>query len=57
MKHTKAEAKDVAVEAEPISPRATYDAILKICEQIRYEVMQGKIGNWLDTVRNSDCLL
>ncbi|AQK93220.1 hypothetical protein ZEAMMB73_Zm00001d010002 [Zea mays] len=45
VKHTKAEAKDVAVEAEPISPRATDDAILKICEQIRYEVMQGKIGN------------
>jgi hypothetical protein len=44
VKHTEAEAKDV-VEAEAISARAADGAILKICEQIHYKVMQGKTGN------------
>jgi hypothetical protein len=43
VEHIKAEAKDVAAEAEAISTRATKkvedDAILKICEQIYDEAM------------------
>jgi hypothetical protein len=49
VKHTKAEAKDATVEAKSISARAAKkaidDAILKICEQIYDEVMQGNIEN------------
>jgi hypothetical protein len=43
VKHTEAEAKDVAIEAEAIAARATKkatdDVFLKICEQIYDEMM------------------
>jgi hypothetical protein len=46
VKHTEAEAKD-----------DVDDAVLKIYEQIYDELMQGNPGNWLDNVKNNDCLL
>jgi hypothetical protein len=49
VKHTKAEAKDVAIEVKGVADRATKKAIdevvLKICEQIYDEVMQGNKQN------------
>jgi hypothetical protein len=49
VKHTKAEAKDAATEAEAISAnaieKAKDDEILKICEQIYKEAMRSDPGN------------
>jgi hypothetical protein len=49
VKHNEAKAKDVPVDAEAVSARATkkatYDVVLKICEQMYDEVMQGNKGN------------
>jgi hypothetical protein len=43
VKHTEAEARVAAIEAEEVADRAakqaTYDVVLKICEQIYDEVM------------------
>jgi hypothetical protein len=49
VKQTEAEAKYVVVEAEAISVRAVKEVadyvVLKVCEQIYDEVMQGNTGN------------
>jgi hypothetical protein len=49
VKHTEAKAKDAAIEAEAVAARATKkaadDVVLKICERIYDEVMQGNKGN------------
>jgi hypothetical protein len=49
VKHSEAEAKDVAIKAEAISVRATKkatdDVVLKICEQKYDDVMQGHTEN------------
>lgn len=51
VKHTKAEAKDAAAEAEAISTKVMKkvedDAILKICKQMYDEEMWSDPGNWL----------
>jgi hypothetical protein len=45
VKHTKAKAKDAAIEPEAVAARATKkaanDVIFKICERIHDEMMQG----------------
>jgi hypothetical protein len=56
VKHTKAEAKDVAAEAEAISARAIEkakdDEILKIYEQIYEEAMRSDPENWFVVKKN-----
>jgi hypothetical protein len=49
VKHTKAEAKDAAIEAKAVAAKAakkaTDDVVLRICERIYDEVMQGNKGS------------
>jgi hypothetical protein len=49
VKHTEAKAKDASIEAKVVAARATKkvadDVVLKICERIYDEVMQGNTGN------------
>jgi hypothetical protein len=61
VKHTKAKAKDATVEAEvvatSVAKKVVDDVVLKICEWIYDEVMQGNKGNWWNDVKNNDLLL
>jgi hypothetical protein len=61
VKHTEAEAKDDAIEAEAgvakATKKATDEVVHKIYEWIYDEVMQGNKGNWWNDVKNNDLLL